>query len=84
MFSSLSNKPLLVQTSFKKIIATFFIGICIFILSPQKSNDLLVFTIAPLAIMATSHIEIKQLQLKQEIVLAVLIICSFFSFFSQI
>ncbi len=84
MFSSISIKPLLMQTSFKKIIASFFIGLFIFILSYQKSNDLLVFTFAPLAIMATSHIEIKQLQIKQEIVLAVLIICSFFAFFSQI
>ena len=84
MFSSLSNKPLLMQTSFKKIIASFCIGLFIFILSSQKSNDLLVFTFAPLAIMATSHIEIKQLKLKQEMVLVVLIICSFFAFFSQI
>jgi hypothetical protein len=83
MFSSLSNKPLLMQTSFKKIIASFLIGLFIFILSSPKSNDLLVFTFAPLAIMATSHIEIKQLQIKQEMVLAVLIICSFFAFFSQ-
>ena len=84
MLSSITNKPLLLQTSFKKIIASFFIGIVIFVISTPKSNDLLVFTIAPLAVMATSHIEIKQLQLKQEIVLAVLILCSFFAFFSQL
>jgi len=34
--------------------------------------------------MATSHIEVKQLQLKQEMVLAVLILCSLFVFFSQL
>jgi hypothetical protein len=84
MFASLSNKPMLLHTSFKKIIASFFIGIIIFIISSNKSNDLLLFTFAPLAMMATSHIESKQWQLKQEIVLFVVIICSLFAFFSQL
>lgn len=84
MFGSISNKPLLMQTSFKKIIASFFIGILIFVISSHKSNNLLLFTFAPLAMMATSHIEIKQLKLKQEMVLIVLILCSFFAFFSQV
>jgi hypothetical protein len=84
MLASLSNKPLLLHSSFKKIIASFFIGIIIFLISPNKSNDLLLFTFAPLAVMATSHIEIKQLKLKQEMVLAVLILCSLFAFFSQL
>jgi hypothetical protein len=83
MFGSISNKPLLMQTSFKKIIASFFIGILIFVISSHKSNNLLLFTFAPLAMMATSHIEIKQLKLKQEMVLIVLILCSFFAFFFQ-
>nr|WP_315144981.1 DUF6427 family protein [uncultured Flavobacterium sp.] len=84
MFLSLSSKPLLLNSSFKKIIASFFIAIVIFAISPNKSNDLLIYTIAPLSIMATSHIEVKQLQLKQELVLGVLILCSFFAFFSQL
>lgn len=84
MIASLSNKPLLLHTSFKKIIASFFIGVVIFLISSNKSNDLLVFTFAPLAMMATSHIEIKQLKLKQEMVLFVLIACSLFAFFSQL
>ena len=84
MFASLSNKPMLLHTSFKKIIASFFIGIIIFLISSHKSNDLLLFTFAPLAMMATSHIEIKQLQLKQEIVLFVIIVCSLVVFFSQL
>lgn len=84
MLASLSNKPLLLHTSFKKIIASFFIGVVIFLISSNKSNDLLVFTFAPLAMMATSHIEIKQPKLKQEMVLFVLIACSLFVFFSQL
>jgi hypothetical protein len=84
MFATISHRPLLLHTSFKKIIASFFIGVLIFVVSPNKSNDLLVFTFAPMAIMATSHIEIAQLKLKQEIVLFVLIACSLFAFFSQL
>jgi len=84
MFASLSSRSLLLHSSFKKIIASFFIGIVIFAISSNKSNDLLIYTIAPLSIMATSHIEVKQLQLKQEMVLTVLILCSLFAFFSQL
>jgi hypothetical protein len=84
MFSSLSGKPLLLKSSFKKVISSFFIGILIFAISSKKSNDLLIYTIAPLAIMATSQIEVKQLQLKQELVLGVLILCSLFAFCSQL
>lgn len=84
MFASLSSKPLLLNSSFKKVIVSFFIAIVIFAISSNKSNDLLIFTIAPLSIMATSHIEMKQLQLKQEMVLGVLILCSLFAFFSQL
>jgi hypothetical protein len=84
MFATLSGRPQLLHTSFKKIIASFFIGVLIFLISSNKSNDLLIFTVAPLAIMATSYIEIPQLKLKQEMVLSVLIICSLFAFFSQL
>ncbi len=84
MFASLPNKPLLLNSSFKKIITAFFIGIVIFVITSNKSNDMLIYTVAPLSIMATSHIEVKQLQLKQELVLGILILCSFFAFFSQL
>ncbi|MFV8464304.1 DUF6427 family protein [Flavobacterium sp. LB1P62] len=84
MFATLSSRPQLLHVSFKKIVASFFIGIVIFLISSNKSNDLLLFTFAPLAVMATSHIEIVQLKLKQEIVLFVFILCSLFAFFSQL
>jgi len=84
MFATLSHRPLLLHTSFKKIIASFFIGVLIFVVSPNKNNDLLLFTFVPMAIMATSHIEVAQLKLKQEMVLFVLIVCSLFAFFSQL
>jgi len=84
MFLTLSNRPQVLLSSYKKVMASFFIGILVFILSANKSNELLVFTFAPLAIMATSHIEISQPKLKEEIVIFVLMACSLFTFFSQL
>ncbi|TDE46666.1 hypothetical protein E0I26_00870 [Flavobacterium rhamnosiphilum] len=84
MFATLSNRPQLLHTSFKKIIASFFIGVVIFLISASKSNDLLLFTFAPLTMMATSHIEIPQEKLNQELVMYVLTACSLFAFFSQL
>ncbi|MES2240850.1 MAG: DUF6427 family protein [Bacteroidota bacterium] len=84
MLMTLSSRPLLLHASFKKIIIGFFIGVIIFAISTHKSNDLLIFTIAPLAMMATSHIEMPQLKLNQEVALVVLILCSLFAFFSQL
>ena len=84
MLATLSSKLLFLHSSYKKIIASFFIALVIFAISSNKSNDVLIYTIAPLSIMATSHIEVKQLQLKQELVLGVLILCSLFAFFSQL
>ncbi|WP_281227390.1 DUF6427 family protein [Flavobacterium aquiphilum] len=84
MFSTLSSRPLVLLSSYKKIIASFFIGVFVFVLSDHKSNELLIFTFAPLSIMATSHIELSKPQLKEEIVLYVLLACSLFTFFSQL
>ncbi|MGO4820064.1 MULTISPECIES: DUF6427 family protein [unclassified Flavobacterium] len=84
MVSTLSSRPLVLHASYKKIIASFFIGVLVYVISSNKSNDLLLFTVAPLAMMATSHIEIPQPKLKQEMVLFVLVACSLFAFFSQL
>jgi hypothetical protein len=46
MFATLSSRPMVTHASFKKIIASFFIGVLIFLVSSNKSNDLLIFTIA--------------------------------------
>lgn len=84
MLMTLSNRPQIVHISYKKIVAWFFIAVLVFILSPDKSNDLLLLTIAPLTIMATSHVEYVQQKLNNEIVFYVLICCSLFTFFSQL
>jgi hypothetical protein len=84
MFMTLSSRPQVLHSSYKKIVVSFFIGIIVFVLSANKSNEVLVFTFPPLAIMATAHIEISQPKLKEEIVIYVLLACSLFTFFSQL
>ena len=38
---TLSNRPVMLHSSYKKIMSSFFIGIAIFLISANKSNDLL-------------------------------------------
>ena len=84
MFASLSSRPQILHTSYKKVVASFALGAVIYLISDDKSNDLLLFTFAPLAIMATSHIEVPQEKVRQEIVFYVLIVCSLLTFFCQL
>jgi Family of unknown function (DUF6427) len=84
MSLSYSSKPQLLHSSYKKLIAFFVIAMVVFFVSPDKNNDLLLFAFAPLAIMGTNALEVFQQQLKQELILGVLILCSLFTFFTQL
>lgn len=84
MLTTFSNRPQIVHSSYKKIVACFFIAVIVFIVSPNKSNDLLLFSIAPLTIMASGHVEYIQQKLNNEIVFYALIACSLFTFLSQL
>lgn len=84
MLMTFSNRPQIVHSSYKKIVACFFIAAFVFIISPDKSNDLLLFSIAPLTMMAASYVEYVQQKLNSEIVFYTLIACSLFTFFTQL
>lgn len=84
MVFSLTNRPLILQASYKKMIFGFLIGSLVFILSPDKNNAMLLFTFFPLAVMTTNNIEYSQNKMYQEIVLLLLIAGSFFAFFAQL
>jgi hypothetical protein len=81
---TLTNKPLNLQASYKKVLLAFFIGIAIFFISANKSNEVLVYTFLPMAIMATNTVEYLQNKIQQEIILFISIICGVFCFFSQL
>ena len=84
MIFSLTNRPLILQASYKKMIFGLIIGVVVFLISPIKSNMMLVFTFLPLSVMTTNNIEYSQSKMYQEIVLLLLIIAGFFCFFSQL
>ncbi|HNP31919.1 MAG TPA: DUF6427 family protein [Flavobacterium sp.] len=81
---TLTNKPLIMQASYKKMIFGFLIGVTIFLISPDKNNAMLLFTFMPLSVMCTTNIEYSQSQMYQEITLLLIILGGFFSFFSQL
>jgi hypothetical protein len=81
---SLSNRPLILHPTYKKVISAVVIGVAVFAISPNKSNELLVFTFAPLAMIATAHIETAQAYWKKEVVLWILLAVSFIAFFAQV
>jgi hypothetical protein len=84
MIFSLTNKPLILQASYKKMILGFLIGVSIFLISPEKNNTILLFTFMPLSVMCTVNIEYSQRQMYQEIVLLLLIAGSCLCFFTQL
>jgi hypothetical protein len=81
---TISNRPIILHSSYKKIIAAFFIGIAVFLISPNKSNDILIFTFAPLAFMITLFAETPQSKVKRELTVSIVILSSLFAFFSQL
>ena len=81
---SLTNKPLNLQASYKKVLFAVLISIVVFVLSTNKSNEVLVFTFLPMSIMATNMIEYLQNKIQQEIILFVSITAALFCFFTQL
>lgn len=84
MIFSLTNRPLNLQASYKKMLFTFFIGLIIYFISSNKSNDLLLFTFFPMAVFATNTIEFSQNKVQKEIILALAIILGLVAFFIQL
>lgn len=81
---SVPNKPLNMQSSYKKIIVAFILGAVVFLISSDKNNSMLIFTFAPVAIMATNQIETMQINWMKETIVYVIVGCSLLTFFSQL
>ena len=81
---TISNRPIILHSTYKKIIAAFFIGILVFVFSPNKSNEMLIFTFTPLAFAMTIFVETPQSKAKTELFFLAVVGCSLFAFFSQL
>ena len=81
---SIPSKPLNMQSSYKKIIVAFILGAIVFLISSDKNNSMLIFTFAPVAIMATNQVEAMQVNWMKETIVYVIVGCSLLTFFSQL
>lgn len=82
--ASLPKKSIIVQSAYKIIFLSFFVGIAVFLISPFKSNEMLVFTFLPLAIMATNEVEGARHKLRQELTIGIFILCALYLFVVQL
>lgn len=77
---TINIKALNLQSSYKKILISFILGVTIYVLSADKNNSCLLFCFAPLAIMGGNFLEGFQNKLLREIILDVIIVLGFFFF----
>jgi hypothetical protein len=81
---SVTSKPLNMQSSHKKILFSFFIGVAIYVLSDNKNNSFLAFTFAPLAIMGANYLESQDNIWIKEGILTLIVVIALLLFVSQL
>jgi hypothetical protein len=81
---TISQKPLNLQSSYKKVLFSFVLGIGIFILSANKNNSYLAFSLAPLAIIGANFIEDLKINWMKEVTVYLLLFLSVFLFIMQL
>lgn len=81
---AIGTKPLNLQSSHKKVLFSFLIGVGIYILSDDKNNSFLAFTFAPLAIMGTNYLESRDNKWVKEAILSIIAIIAIAIFISQL
>ncbi len=75
IIAQLKSKPLNMKSTFYKLFFAFTIAIIVYVLSPIKSNAILVFTLAPLSIFAANYLEqVDNRWIKEIVPISVLII----------
>ncbi|MEC4113253.1 DUF6427 family protein [Myroides pelagicus] len=80
----IKNKAYNMQSTYKKMILCFLIGVAIFVVSPEKSNGVLLFTFFPLAVLGTKHIEGIKQKWRKEIILTSIFLLGLFFYGAQL
>jgi hypothetical protein len=78
------NKPLNMQSSYKQIYFAFILSIGIYVFSANKSNDLLLYSFAPLSILGANMFEKMENSIYKEVSLYLLLGVGLFFFFVQL
>jgi hypothetical protein len=81
---SFSNNPMVNSSAYKKLFLWFLISFGVYFISNHKSNAVLLFTIAPLSIIATNHIENLKLNWQKELIFITIVAFGLFGFFIQL
>lgn len=80
----IQNKPLNMQTSYKKILFSFLLGVMIYVLSNHKNNSYLIYCMVPLSILGANFIERIKTNWMKETTLYLLIGIAMLLFFLQL
>ena len=81
---ALQNRPLNMQSSYKKILFTFLLGVAVYVLSASKNNSFLIVTFFPLAVLGTNFLEGLDNKWLKESVLGGLVLITLIIFFGQL
>src|SRR5690606_5155621 len=84
MIFTMSKRPIIMLASYKKVIFIFLISVLIYIISPEKSNSLLLFGLMPLSILATGFVEMNRDPVLKEIITASVLACGILLFIFQL
>lgn len=76
----IKEKPFNMQSSYKKILIAFLIGVGIYIVSPEKNQGVLLFTFFPLSVLGANYIESRPRAWMQEVVVLTIAVLSVFFF----
>lgn len=84
MILNLNTKLINLHVSFKKILFSFLLGVGIYIISANKNNSCLAFSLAPLAIMGANFIESLENNIVKEVTLYLFFLLGLLFFVSQL
>ena len=84
MVFSITNKPLVLQAAYKKMIFGFVFSLLIFLFNVEKNNDILLFSFFPLSVLSTNAIEYSNNKWYKEIILWMVLILCFGAFVYQL
>ncbi|WP_320816039.1 DUF6427 family protein [Flavobacterium sp.] len=82
--TGINKKMLNMQTSYKKILFSFVLGVGIYILSANKNNGYLAFSLAPLAIIGANFLEDLKTNWVKETTLYIFFFLGVFFFITQL
>lgn len=84
MILILSSKLSNLQSSYRKILFAFIIGLVVFFISPDKDNSFLIYTFVPVSIMLTNYLETIEKYWIKESILGIIILASIITFVFQL